>query len=249
MPSIDRHRNNNAKSIKSPVVIVGDSICNNANTQTKKLAEFAKTSQFEQLTKEPSHVTKNSKTLIDVAFTNKPEIIGNPAAVHIGISDHSLIFIQRKISIQQKAPKIIKTRQFKNYNVGDFKHDLAMNMQTISLTNDPNEMWNEWKRVFLTVADKRAPLITRRVRSEYAAWITDEIKNMIHHRDILKRKAVKTGSQQFHDAFTKVRNKLIKADYFTNSLTKCGKQSTSLPTKNQNNYYNRDLARKPKYYR
>ena len=43
----------------------------------------------------------------------------------------------------------------------------------------------------------------------------------------MKSKAVKTGSQQFHDAFTKVRNKLnklikrAKADYFTNSLNKC----------------------------
>ena len=102
-----------------------------------------------------------------------------------------------------------------------------MNMQTISLANDPNEMWNEWKRIFLTVTDKHAPSITRRVRSEYAPWITDEIKNMIHRRDFLKRKAVKTGSQQFHDAFTKVGNKLnklikrTKADYFTNSLNKC----------------------------
>ena len=33
---------------------------------------------------------------------NKPEIIGNSGVVHIGISDHSLIFIQRKISIQRK---------------------------------------------------------------------------------------------------------------------------------------------------
>ena len=69
---------------------------------------------------------------------------------------------------------------------------------------------------------------------------------MIHRRDLLKRKAVKTGSQQFHDVFTKVRNKLnklikrTKADYFTNPLNKCenkpkkrGKQSTSLPTKNR----------------
>ena len=215
------------------IILIGDFNCdwsqisNNASTQTKKLAELAKTLQFEQLIKEPTRVTKNSKTLIDVAFTNKPEIIGNSGVVHIGISDHSLIFIQRKISIQRKASKIIKTRQFKNYNAGDFKHDLAMNMQTISLTNDPDELWNEWKRIFLTVADKHAPPITRRVRSEYAPWITKEIKNMIHHRDFLKRKAAKTGSQQLHDAFTKVRNKLnklikrTKADYFTKSLNKC----------------------------
>ena len=148
------------------IILIGDFNCdwsqisNNANTQTKKLAELAKTLQFEQLIKEPTRVTKNSKTLIDVAFTNKPEIIAKSGVVHIGISDHSLIFIQRKISIQRKVSKIIKIRQFKNYDAGDFKYDLAMNTQKISLTNDPNEMWNEWKRIFLTVADKHAPPIT-----------------------------------------------------------------------------------------
>ena len=44
---------------------------------------------------------------------------------------------------------------------------------------------------------------------------------MIHRRDFLKRKAVKTGSQQFHDAFTNKLIKRTKADYFTNSLNKC----------------------------
>ena len=40
--------------------------------------------QFEQLIKEPMQVTENCKTLIDVAFTNKPEIIGNSGVVQIG---------------------------------------------------------------------------------------------------------------------------------------------------------------------
>ncbi len=77
-------------------------------------------------------------------------------------------------------------------------------MQTISITNDPNEMWDEWKHIFLTVADRHAPPFTKKVRSEYAPWITSEIKN--NRRDFLKRKAVKTGSKQFHDAFTTARN-------------------------------------------
>ncbi len=100
-------------------------------------------------------------------------------------------------------------------------------MQTISITNDPNEMWDEWKHIFLTVADRHAPPITKKVRSEYAPWITSEIKNMMHRRDFLKRKAVKTGSKQFHDAFTKARNELnklikrTKTDYFTNTINNC----------------------------
>jgi hypothetical protein len=54
-----------------------------------------------------------------------------------------------------------------------------------------------------------------------------KILNMMHRRDFLKRKAVKTGSKQFHDAFTKARNELnklikrTKADYFTNTINNC----------------------------
>ncbi len=67
--------------------------------------------------------------------------------------------------------------------------------------------------------------LLKKVRSEYAPWITSEIKN--NRRDFLKRKAVKTGSKQFHDAFTTARNELnklikrTKADYFTNTINNC----------------------------
>ena len=115
------YRKRKVDSENMEVILIGDFNCDwsqiankNANSQTKKLVELTKTLQFEQLIKEPTRVTEISKTQIDLAFTNKPEIVFNSGVDHIGISDHSLIFIQRKISIQRKAPKIIKTRQFKN---------------------------------------------------------------------------------------------------------------------------------------
>jgi hypothetical protein len=53
------------------------------------------TLQFEQLIKEPTRVTATTKTLIDLAFTNKPELINGSGVIHLGISDHSMIYIQR----------------------------------------------------------------------------------------------------------------------------------------------------------
>ena len=48
-----------------------------------------------------------------------------------------------------------------------------------------SEMWDEWRHIFLTVADRHAPPITnRKVRSEYAPWITSEIKNLIEKKGI-----------------------------------------------------------------
>ena len=87
-------------------------------------------------------------------------------------------------------------------------------------------MWNDWKTKYLLIADLHAPRITRKVRSEYAPWITDTIKKSIYHRDFLKRKAVKTGSKYMHEAYKREKNrvnKLIKhtkANYYIGELNK-----------------------------
>jgi hypothetical protein len=67
------------------------------------------------------------------------------------ISDHSLIYIQRKISISRKQPKIITIRKYKNYKVDAFKYDLSRVLETLSNSEDPNVVWNDWKVRFLAV--------------------------------------------------------------------------------------------------
>ena len=65
-----------------------------------------------------------TKGLIDLIFSNKPELIVKLGIENIGISDHSFIDVNREISIPRKPPKIIKTRQYKDYNIPLFKSDL-----------------------------------------------------------------------------------------------------------------------------
>jgi hypothetical protein len=64
------------------VILIGDFNCDwsrlinhKANVQTNKLAELAVTFQLEQLINEPTRITSTTKTLIDLAFTNKPELV------------------------------------------------------------------------------------------------------------------------------------------------------------------------------
>ena len=49
-----------------------------------------------QLITEPTRVTPDSKTLIDLCITNSPEKVTNSGVIHLGISDHSLVFLARK---------------------------------------------------------------------------------------------------------------------------------------------------------
>jgi hypothetical protein len=71
---------------------------NSANAQTNKLAGIAQTIQFQQLISDPTRITANSKTLIDLAFTNKPELINSSGVIHLGISDVTASGRARKCS-------------------------------------------------------------------------------------------------------------------------------------------------------
>ena len=73
-----------------------------------------------QLITEPTRVTPDSKTLIDLCITNSPEKITNSGVIHLGISDHSLVFLSRKTQYCRTGPRVIETRQFQHFNRGKF---------------------------------------------------------------------------------------------------------------------------------
>ena len=51
-------------------------------------------------------------------------------------------------------------------------------------------MWREWKIKFVNVVNTHTPLRAKRVRSKRSPWITSELKNRMHERDIIKLKAI-----------------------------------------------------------
>ncbi|KAK2546822.1 hypothetical protein P5673_033452, partial [Acropora cervicornis] len=65
---------------------------------------------------QPTRITSSTRTLIDHIFTNKPNIITNHGILHVGISDHSLIYATHKHNTLKADPKIIASRQFKNFD-------------------------------------------------------------------------------------------------------------------------------------
>ena len=84
------------------------------------------------------------------------------------MSDHSLIYIHRKICIPRRQPKIINTCQFKHYNLEIYKHDLAKILENQPQDDDPIMLWEDWKSKVLLVADMHAPPVTSRVQSRHA---------------------------------------------------------------------------------
>ena len=106
---------------------------------TRKLLFLTALYQLEQLINEPTRVTKTSASLIDLVFINKRKNISHSGVIHLGISDHSMIYAVRKLIIPKSDSKIKIVRNFKNFNVNDFLRDLSqIPWETMVTQDNPN---------------------------------------------------------------------------------------------------------------
>ena len=133
----------------------------------------------------------------------------------MGISDHSLVYTCLKVSVPREKPKIVESRNFKNYNINHFNSHISNLLRNSSWDHkDPNHLWDQFKNIFNHVSDIYAPVKTRKVRSTYAPWLTTEIRCEMNKRDYLKKRAVKSSSKSLYRDYQLKRNevnKLIKS--------------------------------------
>ena len=136
-----------------------------------------------QLITEPTRVTQYSRALIDLCLTNFPDKVSKSGVIDIGISDHSAIYLTRKVTLFRSGNhKTVETRQLKNFNEDEFLRDLRMNDWNLATAcNNPNEMWDVWKQLLTSVIDKHAPLRTKRIKNKSSPWITNELLREIHN--------------------------------------------------------------------
>ena len=128
--------------------LIGDFHCNmassNCDNNTRLLSEIVDIYGIEQLIKEPTRVTETTSTLLDLIYTNCPDRVVCSGVSHVGISDHSLIDVYRKLSIGTpfKGRSTIKYRNFKKLNRNHFRCDISCQDWNLSLSDDPNEKLN-----------------------------------------------------------------------------------------------------------
>ena len=60
----------------------------------------------------------------------------------------------------------MESRQFQNFDYEAFIEDIKETpFHFTSLMDEPNEMWDVWKPLFLEVVNKHAPMRKRKVKS------------------------------------------------------------------------------------
>ena len=196
------------------MIITGDFNCDmlsndNNNPNVMKLKDVIDIYQLQQHINNPTRVPTSTKTLVDLILTRIDDTKAIDSGVmDLGISNHNLIYIRRKVGIPGGNPKLMEIRQFKHFNTIKFQNNLREAFSNFGHHTDPNIAWHEWKEIFLHIADHHAPLRLRKVKSEYKSWLTNEIKNLSYRRDYLKKKAVSLNSPAYHEAYKKCRNQV-----------------------------------------
>ena len=202
-----------------------------ADSNSFKLINVCEIFGLRQLITEPTRVTAQSQSLIDLCITNTPDKIVRSGVLPLGISDHSLVYLIRKTHYTiPGCVKIISTRSFKHFNQEEFPADVELiQWDDINLFSHPNEMWEFWKNQFLSCIDKHAPIRSKRIGNKKSPWITHELIRKMRKRDFLKKKAERTKDQYCWNDFKAARNevnnsiKYAKRKYFCDNLSACKK--------------------------
>ena len=174
------------------LILLGDLNCDFSKVPqdfcTRKLQTLCSLYQLTQIINEPTRVTETTSSLIDVILTNTPENISTSGVLHIGVSDHSLVYTIRKFKLSTFRPTVKEVRDFKHFSDSQFRSDLSqVQWDSILRYDDPNTCWIVWKSIFHEILNKHAPLRHRRTKANPVPWITPTIKKLMRERDYHKK--------------------------------------------------------------
>ena len=204
------------------VILTGDFNCcfmsnSRNNSDCNQLKSLCRYSDLKQLIAQPTRVTKDTISLIDLVATSCPQNISDSGVITSHLSDHELIYCIRRLN-WLKAPSQIKTfRNYANYNPGDFCKDLESVQWNFVVIPDRHvaavdQLWNAFKSSFVSVADRHAPIIQRRVRGiDNCPWLNKDIKLVMRQRDYFHSKARKTNHSEDWASYRCLRNRVSNA--------------------------------------
>ena len=151
------------------VIILGDLNCdylNDSLDKTKRLLEFLAANELEQIIKEPTRVTCNTRSLIDLLVTSTPSLFRSSGVLSTTISDHYPIFgLMNGPAICPHKHRILTTRTWNDESRKNFINDLKKTPWTfLEFFDDVEDMYSAWECLFKSLIDSHLPIKRKRLR-------------------------------------------------------------------------------------
>jgi hypothetical protein len=136
----------------------------------------------------------------------------SPPEVHgVGKSDHLGIASCRSSKELRSTARTTKKRVYKHFDKTAFQSDMKLAkefgcFEKVFESNEIDEATKLFTDAFKEVLDNHAPLKIIQNRVNYQTYVTDEIKQIMEDREILKDKAAESGDIKDHDEYKVKRN-------------------------------------------
>ena len=193
------------------VILMGDININTFDKEdgaNQKLVNFCDVFGLSDLVTAKTCFTKTSSSSIDVILTNRVRSFQKTSVFETGLSDyHGLVVTVLKSHIPRLKPKVIKYRNYKNFDPVKFIADVRRT--NFDALEDPEDCYNNLTNNFRNLVDKHAPLKTKFARGNSAPFVTRELKKAIYTRTRLKNKFNKFPTNLNERNYKKQRNKCV----------------------------------------
>ena len=198
------------------VLVAGDF---NIDDQEDVLQEFLFEQNFKNLVKEPTcFKTVDNPSCIDLFLTNTFQSFQHTTTVETGLSDfHKMAVTVMKTSFPKAQPKIIYYRDYKNFDLAEFRAELRE-----ELRKNEEHGYFHFELIFLRILEKHAPMKQKVLRANDKPFMTKILRKAIMRRSTLKNRYLKEKSDESLKAFKKQKNytkrlaKRERTKYFAN---------------------------------
>ena len=167
---------------------------------------------FDQLINQPTHIMGDSKSCIDHIFINNNNIVSEVGVRPQIASDHCVVHATLK-------HKIIKAHSYKrmvwDYKRGDYEafRQLILHAPWYLCyhSNDINVVVENFMNMFTSIADTCIPHYEATIWPNDKDFMNSDIRHKMNARDRYWKQYQQTNSDESHDRFKEMRNKVVYA--------------------------------------
>ena len=164
------------------ILLAGDF---NIDDKEEIMQDFVFEQNVKNLVKEKTcYKSIDNPSCIDLLLTNTPLSFQNTTTVTTGLSDfHKMAVTVMKTTFPKAQPKIIYYRDYKNFDLYNFRTDLREQLNKIVQKD-----YFHFELTFLRVLEEHAPMKKKVLRANDKPYMTKVLRKAIMRRSTLKSK-------------------------------------------------------------
>ena len=168
------------------IILVGDFNADPGNkTEFDKLADFLSINNLFQHIREPTRVTQENSSILDLIITNLPSLVsraGVQGPVHE--NDHNTIYGTINMRIVRRQTFVREMWDFKNANFDLFREELGnVDWEECLNLDDIDDVCEKWTTTFMNIAERVITKKKVKVRPHDKCWYNNYLRRLRRVKD------------------------------------------------------------------